>query len=413
MDSSRYSVIVGGKGNSMQYGSDYSFIGGGLGNLIPGGEFNTICGGESNYIWDGVISLGKKGPSHYSFIGGGRLNRIEADWDEDEVDSGLDGNVIVGGKENSVWDHLNFLGGGRGNSIREDHNVLVGGLSNYLNGAFSVITAGANNYMSGQIVPLYSVIAGGRGNRLTSADCSAVGGGQNNQIVGGVSSGGIPIFHMTIPGGNNLIAQSYAQTVIGAYNVSQGNSDSTNFTSSNSDDRLFIIGNGNTDDTHRSNAFEVSNGGHSIVFHNNGKNPSAGSVSSTPAYPAIRGARYIDNTPIAWGQVSATGNIISEFGVSGSIRKGLGWYQIVLNYTDPHFPAVQIPINHGSAITATITGGTNANSFNCEFINASPIAYAAGQNTFDIHISHNTIVTGQLVCSTVDDDFMFVVMGRP
>lgn len=413
-----------------------NIIGGFQGNSIPGGFGNVICGGgcygNENYIWDGVHRYTSNDSGHYCFIGGGKNNQIQGDID---FEDGLDYNVIVGGKDNLIWDDLSFIGGGDSNFVGEDHSVIVGGHSN-TSSAYGVVGGGANNITAAN----YSSIVGGMNNQIylgsganfgfgticggssgfIICDYSTICGGQNNKI-GSLGAFATTATHMTIPGGNNLIAQSYAQTVVGAYNryLQTGLSDSSNYlSSSRGNDRILIIGNG-TDNSHRHNAFEVANNGHSIVYHNDGYNVANNTTSATPSFAAIEGARYIDNTPIAWGKVSAAGTLQMGFGVSSASIVGgtTSTYLITLNYTDPYFGA-QVQIAHGSSVTATISGTAENTCFN---IAADPVAWDATNlvNTVTIKTSHRhdtqdpstKIVTWS--CAEDPSAFMFVVYGRP
>ena len=68
----------------------------------------------------------------------------------------------------------------------------------------------------------------------------------------------------TIPGGEGLKTQSYAQFVAGRYNQPQGSSPGYAI---NPDDFLAIFGNGTAPDSaHLSNAWTLSNSGYSTVY---------------------------------------------------------------------------------------------------------------------------------------------------
>jgi hypothetical protein len=179
-------------------------------------------------------------------------------------------------------------------------------------------------------------------------------------------------------------------------------------------DPLFIVGNGNA--STRSNAFEVSNDGHSIVYDNNG-------YITTPLHsdPAISGARYIDNTPIAWGRVSVVGGVatISDaFGVFNVTYMNLGIYRIHLDYTDP-YTGTQVQINNDSSVVATIEVPNSAATGleKCLYINTSKVSYnpapAAQRNEFFVRVCHSIVGRDGLECEPIDNDFSFVVFGRP
>jgi len=183
---------------------------------------------------------------------------------------------------------------------------------------------------------------------------------------------------------------------MGYYNRPQGSSSS--YSSMTVGDRLLIIGNGNP--TTQTNAFEVSNNGHSIVYHTNG----TGAVNG-----AIIGARYEDNTIYAWGDISAGGGINYDFGVgSVSVDSAVGnpscptdWtYTIHLNLVDPYTGNPRTLA--GGAVTATLE---SANCEPADIITASPIH----SNYFTVKI----LETGSCGCHGVQQPFMFHVCGRP
>ncbi|HEY6171641.1 MAG TPA: hypothetical protein VIX80_05220, partial [Candidatus Kapabacteria bacterium] len=255
---------------------------------------------------------------------------------------------------------------------------------------------------------------------------ATIGGGRLNHAVGAYS---------TIPGGMQLTAYDH-QTAVGRFNLQYDNSmwptdRLANVLSSGNPptfptDRnypIFVVGNGgrldHTSKLIRSNAYEISDNGHAIVFDNLGKNE--GATAFTPpdtsffsTRPAIRGARYMDNTPIAWGRFEAN-KLITSFGVDSTStitkRTGLGVYRIVLDYVDP-YSSSPILIEHGSSVVATIE---NKDDHNCLFINASPVFIDNGKNIIEIRISKQTInplPTPTLICNSFDGDFMFQVLGR-
>ncbi len=227
------------------------------------------------------------------------------------VAAGIKGATICGGGANSVI-----------NEIRSDIGTIVGGQSNLIdvNSDYSAIVGGSANIIAKQVfdgyigagtdnhihdTAGYGVVLGGIGNIIdNSCNYSFIGGGNTNLIrSSGITNSGQ---YNTITGGSHLICQSYAQTVMGHYNLSQGNSTSSSITGN---DRLLIIGNG-ADAFNRSNAFEVSDNGHSIVYHTNGGTNSA-----------ITGATYKDNIIYAWAYYDA-GVIVSKFGVASIVAHG-------------------------------------------------------------------------------------------
>ncbi|MEP7233881.1 MAG: hypothetical protein ABI778_01175 [Ignavibacteriota bacterium] len=419
-----------------------NIIGGFQGNSIPKGQGNVIGGGGSDAVEN---SIGLLDSTYYSFIGGGRENSIAQHADYSSIVGGRHNTIVHGcpygflggGLDNSLSKgSLNmFLGGGEGNTNDNDWAALVGGKENFVHGPYSFIGGGSLNYCATSYTVvtggydnvnggLYATISGGNENIIDGFNdiSSTIGGGSNNRILADYAD------YETIPGGDHLIAQSNAQTVLGAYNLAQGSGNALfgdadfYLNTLHQNDRLFIIGNGyENEGANRHNAFEVSDNGHSIVYHNDGYKVADGTTSPTPNFPAISGARYIDNTPLAWGTVAVAAGgpatRTSDFGVSNAIYNGLGWYTVQLNYVDPYSGA-QVQINHGSSVTATILAAAGPNTSNCYIINASPVAFniITGKNEFDIHICHNVLVgmgVPTLQCLPVDSPFMFTVYGRP
>ena len=128
-------VIVGGLGNSIASGGDYSVIGGGYGNTIQF-EDSTIGGGVQN----NVSGIG-------SFIGGGG-----EDGGFNILGNTNAGNasVIVGGLGNLIASGVNYstIGGGVNNVVGGTGGTVPGGNGNTANGANSFAAgtyAHANN----------------------------------------------------------------------------------------------------------------------------------------------------------------------------------------------------------------------------------------------------------------------------
>lgn len=478
-----FNTIVGGEMNKIKRpnadsGLDirYSFIGGGKNNWNEA-SFSAIVGGDSNKIFSSKDTLNK-----FAFIGGGRNNQILSDLDVDTVeDAKFYGAVIVGGINNKSSEGGNFIGGGDGNTAFEDFATIVGGRANSVSsfgfigggdsnivkagGEYNVITGGGHNSIDGG----FNVIAGGgklltvsgglpvpiadkKEKNLIVGNNSVIGGGAHNSVISNIDfatigggwknkiSTSIADF-ASIPGGHGLQAQSYAQTVIGSYNKAQGASANNTFRdSSHHNDRLFIVGNGTVplippdpDDTIdentavRSNAYEVSNGGHAIVYDNLGRNVNAHftkppfDTSFFSTRPAKRGARYIDNTPIAWGRF-VNNKLVASFGVDtnsvNTRQTGLGAYKITLDYINPYNDTNLVIINHGSSVVATIEAPDDV--YQCKFISASPIKYEQSKCLFRVFISQQVLFTPlppapqipTLQCNAVNGDFMFQVFGR-
>jgi hypothetical protein len=192
----RFSVIVGGEGNSMgDSGGGANFIGGGRSHQIDNTSSNSvIVGGNNNRIQ----SNGRQ-----SFIGGGADNECQQ----------LDG-AIVGGSGNTIVGTAGFIGAGSnntsGNDSGDEHNTVAGGSANNTQGDWQSIGGGQGNLIQSSATS--GTIAGGRGNVINGPD-SNVGGGALNQIenlgegatIGGgytnyISTGSSAIY-ATIPGG--------------------------------------------------------------------------------------------------------------------------------------------------------------------------------------------------------------------
>jgi hypothetical protein len=287
-------------------------------------------------------------------------------------------------------------------------------LRNVNKGQNSFIGSGIHDTIFG---PQTSVIAGGDTNKILNfADFSTIGGGRDNVIGNPGQFGQLS----NIPGGDHDSAGSYSQTVIGFYNKAQGMSVepfSGTPNSINPSDRVFIIGAGQKAleafggnpavAEARKNAFEVTNDGHAIVY----------GVNATSTTPAVKGARSVDNTCIAWGDIPAGGGgITSGFGLVSATPQGAGVVKIILNYiysdTDPlgtggNQVGTVSGNPTGSAVTATIvyTAGTDA----CANIQVEKITFTAGHYQFLVH----TFNGGGGSCITAYEPFMFHVFARP
>lgn len=147
--SSRFSLIGGGHGNSIGFGSYSAFIGGGNLNSIGISAWRSVITGGIANTNSGVES----------FIGGGSRNF-------------MDGNqsIITGGKDNSVDANANrsLIAGGEYNKIEEDSawSVIGGGLSNTneSTASYNVIGGGNANYIGA--TARWSVIPGGFDNEI-------------------------------------------------------------------------------------------------------------------------------------------------------------------------------------------------------------------------------------------------------
>ena len=385
--------IITGTGGLTSVGST---IGGGGSNgsvnSITNSNFSTIGGGLQNTI----INIDASNRD-YGTIAGGALNTAE----------GADATVCGGG--GNYAGKLAFVGGGNDNSANatssstNNTGVIGGGWFNIVDDQYTTVGGGDRN----QVYSVHGTVAGGDLNIInTGATDGAIGGGQINTIFSNVDHGTIAGGYKnnikssgrfaSIPGGDSLVAQSYAQVVIGHNNLRQGTSTKPTSlppTSIIGSDALFIIGNGtppvgNTAGV-PSNAFEVSNNGHSIVFHTNGSSPAV-----------INGATYTDNVIYAWGSVTYVGGVPtlgSSFGVSSIIRNpgGPANGQFLITLTSP------APITNG------VVAATLAETDPCfEFIGATTVS----SGTFIV--STSAAAGAPLACQPADRQFTFIVTGR-
>lgn len=391
-----HSTVSGGQSNSASVA--HSSVGGGNTNRvfapfgsIDGGGNNTINHANSIY---GAINGGQlneiatttAGASH-STVGGGFTNRVFGSYGS--IDGGQNNTIfhsssshgsINGGQGNEIGTTTFFashatVGGGRQNRTLSQYSTISGGFANFIStgSTYGTIGGGVGNSFSG----IAHTIAGGSGNSI-DGDLNTIGGGEANVITNGTRAA-------TIPGGEQLFAQSYGQTVIGVLNIPKGN---VNPGDPVNDEPIFIVGNGIQGSN--SNAFEVSYNGHSTVFHNTGG-----------ATPVVYGGTYADNVILAWGNIDQGGGRICDFGVRNVSQLGTGWYQIELDVVDPDGNPIQI--NCGS-VTATVanTDPPGSGNFRCAMINVSQIQ----NNLFDVYI----VDPG---CNPIDEAFNFKVTGRP
>lgn len=428
-------AIGGGTANAINDGSDDNTIGGGAGNVInANSDNNTIGGGTTNV----VAAAGF--PVSWATIGGGRNNRVLSTGDYGIIGGGKDNTVnaakgtIGGGESNDAAGDFSIIGGGMNNSIAAagDYGVIGGGIDNSVTAAKGVIGGGEANDVqsaSGAIAggldntitasSGYGFIGSGRANLVESA-LSAIGGGFDNTIgsnatnsfIGGgdvnlIASGAqyatigggqlhkLEGSHGTIPGGDRLwVWPSYAQTAVGFYNAPRGAVAVHPAAGALTNDPLFMVGNGDVNALTRSNAFEVSYNGHSVVYDFNGSGGASGGPTS-----AIRGATYTDNIVYAWAQVDASGDVICDFGVASVTLIGPGVYEVVLNLVHPESGA-DIPLDCLS-VTATVRGDE------CGICTVTPVA-AGPPTMFNV----NTFSVGGS-CDPAERPFMFHVTGQP
>lgn len=386
-----YSATVGGINNNA--GGGHSFVGGGW-NHQAFGQFATIAGGRDNQAAGYAAFVGAGGynvaSTDYTTVSGGAFNRASAVY-----------SVVSGGWRNIASGMYSTVGGGDTNITAGQYTTISGGRNNIIGpNIYSTIGGGYNNVISGG----YAVISGGDDNRASATD-AVVGGGWGNWASGLFSTvgGGKGNFsagrYSAIPGGDSLLTTSYAQSAVGFYNAPRGALTSAPPTPilARTDDPLFIVGNGSAavlgGPVTRSNAFEVSYNGHSVVYDRNG--------TGALRVP-IRGATYSDNIIYAWGDIDGTGAVLGDFGVVAVTKPpGLGVYIITVAVNDPQTGA-PLTLTAG-AVTATLVNGSAPAP--CGTIICSRIG-VPGANQFQVN-------TYGLDCTPADRPFMFHLTGRP
>ena len=422
--SSPYSVVGGGDNNTIAQESDHTVISGGRANLITGplsvvagGDNNAafatrdfIGGGHANIISDSLSAIvggdSNSVLSPWGFVGGGKLNTAgqlaedsltvvvggDSNWAEEEF------SAIVGGQGNKSKGTFGFIGGGFQNLIADENffftafSTIGGGFRNRTTALFNSITGGDSNIV--QTGANYGTIGGGLNNLVDTADSFAVvSGGRGNHIE---PNGG---FAAAIPGGDSLLANSYAQTVVGFNNIETGTITKATSAAGTSglDTALFIVGNGK-DAAHPSDAFTVSYDGHSTVTDR-----------LTTARIFTEGSTYNDNIIVAWGEIPGSGGavypfnyptpIANSFGVLSVTEVIKGQFKIVLQANTPGGSSY----NFSTAAITVTPEDAGAASPSCLIATSTKMGVA--NNTFTIHIQ-------DLGCNPQDNGFMFQVVAR-
>ena len=443
-----FGTISGGETNSISNAA-HGIIGGGESNSVTEDAHSTISGGLSNVI--GIVSIVGKANTigggslnlnvgQYDFVGGGSNNKVGSvgnpiiSVNYGTIAGGFQNSIaadygaITGGSNNQIETFFfGTIGGGENNNVESLHGTISGGTQNMVDGGQgSTIAGGASNYIgppmgsigggSGNVIRgEYGTVSGGVNNKIESnADYGTISGGQENTIlddkingaIGGGESNLINGDYGTIPGGDHLLTEtSYAQTAVGFFNAPRGSVVVRPNTAGLTDDPLFMVGNGDYNGGPpnapiRSNAFEVSYNGHSVVSHVNG----SGGATTAPGKASYRGATYIDNVIYAWGDVppsSVVGSIAlnDDFGVASVNRTAAGTYVVTLNVADPAGNPITL---NSASITATLV---ETSPPSCGFITTTRIG-TPGSNQF-------TIKTYSTTCTLDDYPFMFKVTGRP
>ncbi len=377
---------------------------------------NTLISAPTNYIGTSDTSALEIHvyDNDASNKGSKRVMRFEPTSTSPIIIGGYQGNLISGSGSiicgggtyssvNEIRSEFCVIGGGSNNliDVNSGNSAILGGNSNKIDKvvSFGYIGVGVNNEIHDTAV--YSAILGGIGNAINnSCKYGFIGGGNGNSIVSsGITNSGQ---NATITGGDHLIAQSYAQTVMGHYNSAQGNSTSSSI---DGNDRVLIIGNG-PDAFHRKNAFEVTDSGHSIVYHTH----NAGNAQT--------GATYQDNIIYGWGYWENPGGggvgLKGSFGVSVT-NPSPGVYNVTLNLVKPDGTPTCLNNKEAAVIVTPY-------EHSCYNTSVSGLTNNGGTTTtFTITISYQTINPPSppghndywLGCNTDNSDFMFIITGRP
>jgi hypothetical protein len=342
--------------------------------------------------------------------------------------------MVGGGQGNVVTAQYSFIGGGNGNTINAPMATIGGGGQHTITftGAEGTIAGGHVNRIEAYVAAILgghdnivgpggeaSAIGGGRNNMIDDR-LAAIMGGQNNLItphsphaaIGGGELNTVNASHGTIPGGDMLITNpSYAQSAMGFFNAPRGMVPVRPMAPALTNDPLFMVGNGDILAGARSNAFEVSYNGHSVVYDENG----SGGAGVGLFRAAIEGATYTDNVIYGWAEVAANGTVIcNDFGIASIQHPAAGVYRVTLNMTDP--TGMAVIIDCGAAV-ATIGTGTNPGT---ALPLAPPVGFQCAQifttnirnNIFDVFITQRNPATGDCDMG-VDLPFKFHVTGRP
>jgi hypothetical protein len=287
------STIAGGSNNVIQFDAYNATIGGGVNNLIATNSVNaTIAGGVDNQIQDNAP---------LTTIGGGDVNVIQSGAYKSTISGGYQNivqsnavaSMIGGGNNNIISGKGSFIGGGgydgsyyQGNINNGNASVIVGGLGNSIasGGDYSVISGGGGNMI--QTNAFDSVIGGGSGNMIqTNAFNSVIGGGGVNMIqtnaFDSVISGGSYNYISgigSVIGGGGYDANTYDPTQIGGNSITANDSviggGANNTIADGAYESVIGGGNGNT----------IEEGAHdSVIGGGNGNTISDWTIAATIA----------------------------------------------------------------------------------------------------------------------------------
>jgi hypothetical protein len=411
---SQNAAIVGGANNSIDSNSTYSGILAGQDNILKG-DHNMIGAGEANIINGSWLFIGSGQndtlTGENSGIGAGYLSSVTAAW-----------SFLGSGEVNKIVGvGFSFMGSGQFNYIGAEFDFIGAGNQNSIFSGSSGIGAGNNNTIG--VTSEWSFISAGYGN-MALATNSFIGSGTGNITdTGAMFEVGS---YASIPGGQGLRTQSYAQTAMGFYNAHAGSTlnDTEAHTTAHMDDPLVIVGNGIPDSSYStyvgdslvlvtvprgSDAALISNGGHLLVFDQLG-NATTSHVRNDP----IIGGAYKDNMINAWGDVQGTVHGSPEHYVAtndfGDIadtaiaikHSALGTYTITIQcYNSDGSPRFL----SAAAINVTIQQNEGES---CGYATVSKIA----GNAFTVHTYSGANPADPGACNAADRSFFFTVVGR-
>lgn len=217
-----------------------NLIGGYIGNSIqqPGSGGNVIGGGGAPTISNTILTN-----SSGVFIGAGSANQVGPNIN-DAVIAGGQGNsigvdggrsVICGGGVNTNDEYASVIGGGENNFIQTtaDHTFIGGGLQNDVVGGANGLVAAVIGGGQGNVIQTnayFPFIGGGFGNTIQSNTFyAAIGGGNNNTagasgaVVAGGSANDADGTNATVSGGQqNIAGGSWATVSGGGDNIASG-----------------------------------------------------------------------------------------------------------------------------------------------------------------------------------------------
>ena len=392
---SDHSVISGGYDNAIIGASSiaqYSVIGGGRYQSIRSGKDNTLSGGSYNLIMltdSSAISGGSNNriltQSDASFIGGGINNTIQTNALLNTISGGI-GNTLTNTDSSTI-------GGGASNSIVQnaDGSTISGGVNNTISDAadYGFIGGGRQNNIAanGQ----RSVIVGGYLNDIADADYGFIGGGNNNNI------GALSNYSVIVSGNLNDISGSAVNSMIGTgqdNNIGSANyafigSGNTNNIGSNS--TASFIGSGEVNDIGE-NAYQ------SVIVGGNDNDIATGGQRSAIVGGYLNDIADADYAFIAAGQdnnIAANANYSAIVGGSGNNIASTSTYSFIggggLNTTNTNDDYVTVVGGYSNGITgdySTIVGG-NDNTIN------GSTSFVGGGQTNIITGNYGTVGGGQ------------------